>query len=259
MYQTCMIYRLTQPDEEIEIKICEFAAAKGVTIDFVVMQLQSHAHGSLKKETRQKHMDLQKEQAARLAEYHFRLCLGKVLFYDQPTIDKLLEYDSTTTPYHAVFTRTDWELALILVQKLANRWNLPAPYAQPIDIDFLGKRFTHLQVHGADQPVFEVKDCVIDQQQLDRIEFPTYIKYDYGVSASAGRGGECYRHLSVALDRDDLLAKLPVFCTPAFKQFAAYAKPPEVIEVRVSVIVCDVVLQYSHTHAKPKNRNKDRS
>jgi hypothetical protein len=48
-------------------------------------------------------------------EQTFRPCLGVVLFNSAKTMTSLMNHTPETTPYHAVFTRTDWERALLMV------------------------------------------------------------------------------------------------------------------------------------------------
>jgi hypothetical protein len=105
-------------------------------------------------------------------------------------------------------------------------------------VSFFRKSETQLRVHGNDSAadggaphIVVVPDCVVDDAQLAHIAFPTFIKFDYGVSASGGRGGECFQRWSVALDAADLRAKLPFFCLPSIKSFSEYNKAKSVRKV----------------------------
>ena len=69
--------------------------------------------------------------------------------------------------------------------------------------------------------------CELSPDQLAAVSFPAYVKFDFGVSATGGRGGDCLQHMSVMHDRADLLDKLPFFCTPAMDKFKRYGHAPE--------------------------------
>jgi hypothetical protein len=124
---------------------------------------------------------------------------------------------------------------------LTELWHLPTPYKPDYlkDVSFFSKSNTQMRVHGNDTEeqggppkLVAVKRCEISDEQIKHLKFPAYIKYDYGVSASGGRGGDCFQHMSVALDAEDLRAKLPFFCLPALKSFSHYGKPKSVRKVR---------------------------
>jgi hypothetical protein len=108
--------------EELEQRICEFAATRGVTIDLLLfmdeMEYNNWGDGvhPTKSQLRQHYVLAAKKV--------FSQCLGDVLFNDAKTMKTLLTYTADTTPYDAVTMRSDWERALVLVSELSLDNNL---------------------------------------------------------------------------------------------------------------------------------------
>ena len=92
--------------------------------------------------------------------------------------------------------------------------------------DFFSK-IRLFNVVGESIQVPAVSQCELSPEQLSAVSFPAYVKFDFGVSATGGRGGDCLQHMSTIHDREDLLDKLPFFCTPTMDQFKRYGHAPE--------------------------------
>jgi hypothetical protein len=159
---------------------------------------------------------------------------------------------------------------------LAELWNLATPYKPGYlnDVTYFRKSDTQIRVHGNDTSdeggaprIVVAPDCVVDDAQLEQIRFPAFIKFDYGVSASGGRGGACFMHMSVALDANDLRAKLPFFCLPSIKSFSYLNKPKSIRNVSVFLMrlmyrwcVCFVLVMTRFCNCKRTSRsNNDQS
>ena len=171
-------------------------------------------------------------------------CVRDVFFDDELKMQELLNFNSETTPYQGVFTRTDNEIDLLTAQKLGELWNLATPYARGklSGFEIWSKKTAYLRVHGEDSEAFggkpvilEAKNCQLTDEEMSQLTFPTYIKYNFGVSATA-RGKECFKHMSFVHDLQDLKAKLPFFCLPTMDQFVRFGRDPAIVDKQHPII-----------------------
>eukprot|EP01094_Clydonella_sp_ATCC50884_P023805 TRINITY_DN5791_c0_g1_i6.p1 TRINITY_DN5791_c0_g1~~TRINITY_DN5791_c0_g1_i6.p1 ORF type:complete len:604 (-),score=127.65 TRINITY_DN5791_c0_g1_i6:239-2050(-) len=90
----------------------------------------------------------------------------------------------------------------------------------------------HREHTGVDAPplaysLVDLRTCSITSP--DSIEYPAFIKYSYGVFASGGVNGNCLRMLGYASSREELEARLSVFCHPLIMRGARLPKPTALV------------------------------
>eukprot|EP01094_Clydonella_sp_ATCC50884_P023802 TRINITY_DN5791_c0_g1_i2.p1 TRINITY_DN5791_c0_g1~~TRINITY_DN5791_c0_g1_i2.p1 ORF type:complete len:595 (-),score=120.31 TRINITY_DN5791_c0_g1_i2:239-2023(-) len=105
-------------------------------------------------------------------------------------------------------------------------------------VEYLCKWETAKRVHeqrehtGVDAPplahsLVDLRTCSIASP--DNIEYPAFIKYSYGVFTSGGLNGNCLRMLGYASSREELDARLSVFCHPHIMLGARLPKPTALV------------------------------
>jgi hypothetical protein len=119
--------------EEVELRICELAASRGVTIDFLLFmeEMEFTPWADNAKPTNRKLQQLFEG----FVQQTFLPCIGDVLFSSSKTMKRLMSFTSETTPYDAVMSRTDWERALLLVCSLFELARLYQRYNSRLSVD----------------------------------------------------------------------------------------------------------------------------
>jgi hypothetical protein len=96
------------PSADIEPALCDFASTRAIKID-VMLVLDELNLAS--------HVSVEHAKAHYMSVVNDTMfdCVGRVFFDDEEELAKLRAFDQHTTPYSAVFTRTDYEKVLVLV------------------------------------------------------------------------------------------------------------------------------------------------